>query len=328
MKHRSTGSLFAPSFKRLMTSGIATGDQLQMGAGDKASGSRWSFGSSRFVCAVLTLWLGLPGGFAPVGRCGSGCAAGGGWIGLLDSNPAFAGDAARFVTLPPGATLPSGAECAARVPRSPWEARSENTAANRRTPMPGELERLHSTARHGGAPAWFFARVDGDFTGTTDEIIRWGACKWGFDEDLVRAIAMDESHWLQSDVGDWTTDTGRCPAGSISGGGCFQSYGLLQIKYSSFPGTWPMSRDDTAFNVDYKLAYQRACMEGKIEWLRHDFPQPGFPTYPNGSAAQMLWGCVGDWYSGEWYDSKALGYIQRVREELGKRGWEEYPSGR
>ena len=194
--------------------------------------------------------------------------------------------------------------------------------------MPGELERLHSTARHGGAPAWFFARVDGNFTGTTDEIIQWGACKWGFDEDLVRAIAMDESHWLQSDVGDWTTDSGRCPAGSISGGGCFQSYGLLQIKYSSFPGTWPMSRDDTAFNVDYKLAYQRACMEGKVEWLRHDVPQPGFPTYPNGSAAQMLWGCVGDWYSGDWYDSKALEYIQRVREELGKRGWEEYQQSR
>lgn len=318
------------AFRRLTIIRIPA-NQFQMGAGEKACATRWNSVGLRVLCAAFTLWLGLVGGFVPAGGSSSGSAAveaGRGLAAVLDSSPAFAGDASRFVTLPPGAMLPSGAECAARVRQSSWEARSENTAANRRTPMPGELERLHSTARHGGAPAWFFARVDGNFTGTTDEIIQWGACKWGFDEDLVRAIAMDESHWLQSDVGDWTTDSGRCPAGSISGGGCFQSYGLLQIKYSSFPGTWPMSRDDTAFNVDYKLAYQRACMEGKVEWLRHDVPQPGFPTYPNGSAAQMLWGCVGDWYSGDWYDSKALEYIQRVREELGKRGWEEYQESR
>jgi autotransporter family porin len=85
-----------------------------------------------------------------------------------------------------------------------------------------------------------------------------------------------------------------------------------------------MSRESTAFNVDYKLAYQRACMEGGNEWLRKDVPLPGFPSYPNGSGEQMLWGCVGDWYSGEWYDAKALTYIQRVREELAKRGWRNY----
>jgi hypothetical protein len=292
-----------------------------MKTGNMASSSRRNSAAWRGLCAAFTVWLGISGGFGPLG--GFALEAGRGWAAMLDSDAAFAGDAS-FVTLPPGATLPGGAECAARVLRSPWEARPENAGANRRTPMPSELQRLHSTVRHGGAPAWFFARVDGDFTGTTDEIIQWGACKWGFDVDLVRAIAMDESHWLQSDVGDWTTDTRRCPPGSISGGGCFQSYGLLQIKYNSFPGTWPMSRDDTAFNVDYKLAYQRACMEGKIEWLRHDVPQAGFPSYPNGSASQMLWGCVGDWFSGEWYDSKALEYIQRVQEELSKRGWKEY----
>jgi hypothetical protein len=243
---------------------------------------------------------------------------------LTGSACAFAGESPRFVTLPPGSALPDGAQCAARVRRSPWEARPENTAANHRIPQPAQLRKLYETPRHGGAPAQSLVRVDGNFTGTTDEIIQWGACKWGFDEDVVRAIAMDESHWLQSDVGDWTTDLSLCPPASVNGGGCYQSYGLLQIKYRSYPGTWPMSREDTAFNVDYKLGYQRACFEGKIKWLREDVPQPGYPTYPNGSEDQMLWGCVGDWYSGDWYDPGAITYIQRVRDELAKRGWERY----
>jgi len=48
----------------------------------------------------------------------------------------------------------------------------------------------------------FARRIDGNFTGTTDEIIRWGACKWGFDEDIVRAVAVNESYWRQSQLGD------------------------------------------------------------------------------------------------------------------------------
>ena len=30
------------------------------------------------------------------------------------------------------------------------------------------------------------ARVTGNFTGTTDMILQWAACKWGIDEDIVR----------------------------------------------------------------------------------------------------------------------------------------------
>jgi soluble lytic murein transglycosylase-like protein len=35
--------------------------------------------------------------------------------------------------------------------------------------------------------------VTGNFRGTTDEIIRWAAWKWGIDEDLLRAVAARES---------------------------------------------------------------------------------------------------------------------------------------
>ena len=54
-----------------------------------------------------------------------------------------------------------------------------------------------------------FARVDGKFTGTTDQILRWGACKWGIDEDVVRAEAVAESHWRQDDAGDSSNDRSR-----------------------------------------------------------------------------------------------------------------------
>ena len=70
----------------------------------------------------------------------------------------------------------------------------------------------------------YVSRVDGNFTGTTDEILQWGACKWGFDEDLVRAVAVVESWWRQSTVGD-------------NGA----SYGLLQVRTTVHTGTFPLA---------------------------------------------------------------------------------------
>ena len=51
------------------------------------------------------------------------------------------------------------------------------------------------------------SRVDGQYTGTTDVIFRWAACKWGIDEDLVRAIATIEVwRWNQPQSGGEQTD--------------------------------------------------------------------------------------------------------------------------
>jgi hypothetical protein len=235
-----------------------------------------------------------------------------------------------FATLPPHAALPSGAQCAAEVhaSQSEPEMREANTPANHTVPTLAQLAMFHLFPIKGRfAPASDFWRVDGQFTGTTDEILRWGACKWGVDEDVVRAEAAAESHWLQSGAGDSTSDRSLCPSGTgyqgaWDGTRCMQSYGIMQMKYKSFGG-WPLSKDSTAFNVDFRLAYQRACMNGDINYLAQRVPEPGYPTYPNGTTDQMMWGCMGDWFSGGWYDKGAVHYIAEVKSLLTRKGWRQ-----
>jgi hypothetical protein len=199
--------------------------------------------------------------------------------------PARAAADLYFATRPPGSALPSGAECASRVRRHPWEPRPENVTANHTTG--------HTVGPIDGASAegnrTLVPRIDGNFTGTTDEIIQWGACKWGLDEDVLRAQAVVESNWYQSVVGD---------AG--------QSFGLLQIKASAHPGTFPASRDSTAFNVDYAAAGWRLCYEGQLWWP---------------SSRGELWGCIGSHFSGGWMDAGALGYIETMKRALAERRW-------
>jgi hypothetical protein len=205
-----------------------------------------------------------------------------------------------FVTLPPGSALPSDQDCASQVVSSSWEPRPDNDGANQTVPTADQLAAMRNAGNYGGAPASYFARVTGNFTGTTDEILQWGACKWGFDVNVVRAIAADESWWHQSAAGDDGV-----------------TYGIMQIKSTDYPDTAPMSLNSTAFNVDWKLAYQRACFDGTISYLQ------GSNGYPNGDAGNMLWGCVGQWYSGQWYDSGAQQYISDVKNYDNNKVWQQ-----
>jgi hypothetical protein len=232
-----------------------------------------------------------------------------------------------FTTLPPHAALPSGAECAAAVKKGiSWEPRPDNYTANHTVPGLMELAKFHLAPIKGTfAPVSDFLRVDGDFTGTTDQILRWGACKWGIDEDIVRAQAIVESDWNQHRASDRSDDHSQCPPGSGFEGAwngleCQESYGIMQVKYSSFGG-WPLTRKSTAFNVDFRLAYQRACMNGDIHYLSQQNPAADYPHYPDGTAEQMLWGCIGDWYTGAWYDAGAIHYIAEVKTALQNKRW-------
>lgn len=218
------------------------------------------------------------------------------------------GEDAAFSTLPVGGAFPSGEDCARRVRSADLdrEVRPENAEANRTTPEDLSL------------PPWpdfwappvnrsFVPRVDGNFTGSTDEIIAWGACKWGVDANVVRAMAVSETFWRQSFVGDEVDDPDLCVGDYDTP--CPTSFGLLQLKHFTRPGSWPDSQESTAFNVDYSLAVLRGCFEGYVTYLE------------NGYAPGDIWGCAGWHFSGEWLDDDALGYIERTREHYDERAW-------
>lgn len=225
-----------------------------------------------------------------------------------------------FTTLPPGAVLPGEKECAARVHRSSWESRPDNTVANQSVPTAQQIARLAPWGPAMGDDAKADAlrkQITGNFTGTTNEIIQWVACKWGIDENIIRAEAIAESNWHQSQRGDYTADQKYCPPGTWDGNGCYQSYGTFQIKWYYYQSTWPMSRDDTAFNGEYAYAAIRACYEGWASYLA-DFPSvAGSSPYHAGD----IWGCLGRWYSGRWYDQGAIRYIDAVKSDLAQKAW-------
>lgn len=113
----------------------------------------------------------------------------------------------HFATLPPGSPLPSESDCASRVRRSGWEPHSENDRANRTAGV--SCSEIRTCAVWSQDLYVYAARVDGRFSGTTDEILQWGACKWGIDEDVLRARAAEESGWRQSSSGDRTSKRTR-----------------------------------------------------------------------------------------------------------------------
>ncbi|MGO8946436.1 MAG: hypothetical protein ACLQUY_01985 [Ktedonobacterales bacterium] len=223
-------------------------------------------------------------------------------------------------TLAPGSPLPTEAECAARVHRSSFEPRPDNYTANHAVPTPAQIAGLGTWGPSMGLDPRadsLRTQITGNFTGTTDEILQWVACKWGFNPDIVRAEAVVESYWHQSQLGDWTTDQSLCPPGTWNGSGCYQSYGILQINWYYFQNAWPMSQDDTAFSAEYMYGMIRACYEGWTTYLENGTPLPGYPPY----AAGDLWGCLGRWYSGWWYTQGAVDYIAKVKAALAEKPW-------
>ncbi|MFI5272738.1 MAG: hypothetical protein ACHQ4H_06860 [Ktedonobacterales bacterium] len=221
---------------------------------------------------------------------------------------------------PPGAALPSEAACAQAVHRSGWEPRPDNAAANQTTPSAAQLSGVapwnDSIGVDPRADA-FRRKISGGFTGTTDEILQWTACVWGVPVEVVRAEAVIESWWHESQRGDWTGNQQYCPPGTWTGSGCYQSYGILQVKWYYFRGTYPMIRDDTAFNAEYVYGVIRTCFEGWTTYLNDSTPLPGYPAYHAGD----LWGCIGRWYSGQWYDQGAVDYIAKVKATLAQKTW-------
>jgi hypothetical protein len=263
-----------------------------------------------------------------------------------------------FKTRPVGAwdDLPGGRRCTRTVHRSTWEPRPDNAGPNSRMPRVGRVHRAFENrprslqhTYHRRWDRWLLPRVTGHFTGRTDEVFQWAACKWGISDNVLRAIAVRESTWFQHEIypsgrcvvewgcGDFfetpsAASSAYCDAIARQGrdyqldfgaGNCPKTFSIVGVMSWQDPewgamranqnGTFPFNRDSTAFAVDYLGATLRGCYEGWILWLADAGPA----AYTRGD----LWGCVGTWYSGEWRSAAALGYIGNVRRELADRTW-------
>jgi hypothetical protein len=242
------------------------------------------------------------------------------------------------------------------VHRSPWEPRPDNYKRNHVMPDAAAVHKAFAERPlavdnnyDSRWDTWLLPRVDGHFTGTTDEIFQWAACKWGLSDNMLRAIAVRESTWYQY----LTYPSGRCVANWGCGdmvstptaasrtycnavasfgydyqkdygtGICPETFSIVGVMSWEAPswgqmpdnqnGTFPFNRNSTAFAVDYLGAYLRGCYQGWERWLATS----GTRTY----AAGQIWGCVGSWYSGDWLSPAANRYISLVRGELANHTW-------
>jgi hypothetical protein len=215
--------------------------------------------------------------------------------GACAGGDASADPRATAPTKPPGFRPLSDRAAGARVRRRA-EIHPGNARANHVRPTRRQIAAFRAASHEPYTRA-----VTGAFRGTTDEIIQWAAWKWGLNTDVVRAAAVQESDWDQGTVGD----------GGVT-------FGLLQVKTqlatgnAGWPGTFPLARRSTAFNADYYGRAFRSCLNGRERWLGR--------RYRRGD----VWGCVGLWYSGDWYDRDAIGYIKLVKRWFRERRWQDY----
>jgi hypothetical protein len=281
-------------------------------------------------------------------------------LAVQSAGPAVAADEAPppggyFSTQGPGSWsgLPSGDDCIGMVHRSSWEPRPDNDKRNHVLVDAAAVHASFAARPRSGLhtydpkwDTWLLARVDGQFSGTTDEIFQWASCKWGLSDDLVRAIAVRESTWFQYETypgnrcvthfacGDFfegPDDASRAYCSALvkfgydyqadyGDGLCPKTFSIAGVMDWWNPswgfdwpdnqnGAFPFNRDSTAFAVDYLAGVLRGCYEG-WQWELGK-------SYGSGD----LWGCVGAWYSGLWHDAAADGYIDRVKAEIAAHRW-------
>jgi len=174
-----------------------TGFPGRMGHSDDARRSlasravgKWSIGgrSPRASVRAVALVVALVGSF----------------VVAVPPAPQLAGAATRhlppraggyFRTFGAGAKLPSGKWCADHIHRSLWEPRHDNVTQNRYVVR----QPVHLPDNSAFNHAWqvkYKPRITGNFRGTTDEIVQWASCKWGFGRSEERRVGKEcRSRW-------------------------------------------------------------------------------------------------------------------------------------
>jgi hypothetical protein len=170
--------------------------------------------------------------------------------------------------------------------------------------------------------------------------------------DLLKAVAVNETNWYQWQTASLSSpnpitgtktltpshgDLEHVTSTQPDGG----SWGLFQIAEGAaqgWPATVPLSATSTGFNADFKTAEQMGVEQGLVSYL--GAPERSVIAIDNGYAPyvdytdssgvlhpastdvnQRRWGAVGDWYSGGWYDSGAIQYINQVQQILHDQPW-------
>ncbi len=220
----------------------------------------------------------------------------------------------------------------------------------------------------------YMNQVNGEFTGTTTAILEYEADKWcpnctilnpldgqtySF-RDLVKANAVAETNWAQWETASLASpdpitgsltltpshgDTEYVTPADPDGG----SWGMFQIAQGVGQGwtaSFPLSATSTAFNIDFKLAFQMGVEQGHLSYLKDPTRAQiaianGYPPYadyvdangvdhpPSTDPNVLRWGAVGQWYSGGWYDGPspadagALQYISKVQQILHNQPWNQ-----
>jgi len=245
---------------------------------------------------------------AQLGCGGGGYSTQGGGSPPPQGNPNYFGTEASHASFLPR----SDSYCTSAVKPNSTEPRPDNDQPNHTVVQPP-----HNWSVENYWTKWRDKRdqVTGNFTGTTTEIIQWAACKWGIDEDTIRADAVQESYWHMSTIGD--------VCGPLGEG----SYGLMQIKNMDCSGTvihggFPHTTQSTALNVDWFGAHIRSCYDG-------DFYDGGNWLYLGQTVDQIaaqhdwnyvFWGCIGAHFSGNWAPGQP--YELSVKQILANRTWE------
>ena len=206
-----------------------------------------------------------------------------------------AAPASAIKTKPVGWGPLSSKKAAKKVKRSAWEPRPDNSDENHRIP---KRKLLKAWQARSDMPYASF--VNGRFKGTTDEVIQWAARKWGLEPELLRAVAVVESWWRMSAIGD-------------NG----DSFGLYQVRrpYHCWEECW-IARRFTAFNADYYGGIIRAYFDGQMAWL--NTVERGKDYVPGD-----IWGSVGAWFSGRWYTQPSVDYMGVVQQRLAERTWRQ-----
>jgi Big-like domain-containing protein len=126
---------------------------------------------------------------------------------------ATATPSAHLSNLAPNAALPPESTCAtlanqSNFPETTAENVNDGTGWNANSQIWTTPSYFHANAgRNGLAPSSDFAAVDGNYAGSTQDIIRWAACKWGVDEDWAYAETAEET-------GSWTNACAQMHGGS------------------------------------------------------------------------------------------------------------------